>query len=82
MKLHDCPRDCFVRILKPEEPPPGMVGFTAGEIIWFGQIDGMYSYCKDSENNVVHLKAWTEVEILDVADIPDWGHSLWSQQYN
>ena len=28
---------------------------------WFGHIDGMYSYCKDSNGNPVHLAAWTKV---------------------
>jgi hypothetical protein len=29
---------------------------------WFGHIDGMYSYCKDLNGNVVHFAAWTKVE--------------------
>lgn len=29
----------------------------------FHHIDGMYSYCTDSKGEVVHLAAWTEVEI-------------------
>ena len=33
--------------------------------IKFHHIDGMYSYCKDADGNVVHLKAWTPVKILD-----------------
>lgn len=28
---------------------------------WFGHIDGMYSFCKDPEGNVVHFAAWTKV---------------------
>ncbi len=28
---------------------------------WFGHIDGMYSYCKDSNGKVVHFAAWTKV---------------------
>jgi len=28
----------------------------------FGHIDGMYSYCKDIEGNVVHFAAWTKVK--------------------
>ena len=31
------------------------------EEYWFGHIDGMYSYCKDPEGNVVHFAAWTKV---------------------
>ena len=28
---------------------------------WFGNIDGMYSYCKDPEGNPIHFAAWTKV---------------------
>ena len=30
----------------------------------FGNIDGMFSYCKDLTGNVVHLAAWTKVRKL------------------
>jgi len=54
MKLYDVPRN--TRIVVP---------LKDGEQ-WhlnFDHIDGMYSYCTDDEGNVVHLAAWTEVEI-------------------
>ena len=28
----------------------------------FGHIDGMYSFCKDIEGNIVHFAAWTKVK--------------------
>lgn len=31
------------------------------EIIFFDHIDGMYSFCLNMFNEVVHLAAWTEV---------------------
>ena len=34
-----------------------------GQRIYLDHIDGMYSYCKDEQGNVIHLAAWTEVEI-------------------
>lgn len=35
-----------------------------GETFFFDHIDGMYSYCLNKDNQVVHLKAWTEVNIV------------------
>ena len=29
----------------------------------FHHIDGMYSYCTNDKGTVIHLAAWTEVEI-------------------
>ena len=34
------------------------------EIYTFHHIDGMYSYCKDSAGNVVHLPAWSDIEVV------------------
>ncbi len=34
----------------------------------FSHIDGMYSFCTDDDNNVVHLAAWTEVTIKEKAN--------------
>jgi len=31
----------------------------------FYHIDGMYSFCKDRDGNIVHPAAWTEVELVD-----------------
>ena len=36
------------------------------EVILFDHLDGMYSYCKDASNNVVHLSQFADVEILGV----------------
>jgi hypothetical protein len=30
----------------------------------FHHIDGMYSYCIDSEGNTHHIQAWADVEVL------------------
>ena len=68
MKLYDVPRNTYVRLLEDNEPPPAGIKSDRGQIIKFGHIDGMYSYCTDTNGNTVHLKAWTEVEI--VSDYP------------
>ena len=64
MKLYDVPRNTMIRILKQEDPPPCGLPSEEGELIKFWHIDGMYSYCRNSKNETVHLKAWTEVEIV------------------
>ncbi len=31
----------------------------------FGHVDGMYSYCRDLEDeSIVHLKAWTPITVV------------------
>ena len=51
MKLYDVPRNTRIKIEDQE--------------LLFHRIDGMYSYCTDSNGNVRHIAAWTEVEVLD-----------------
>ncbi len=63
MELHKVPNNSRIRVIKPEEPPPGGIAPEMKEYN-FHHIDGMYSYCTDDDNNVVHLKAWTEVELV------------------
>lgn len=53
MKLYNVPNHSYVRPLGTEH------------VVKFHHIDGMYSYCKDMEGNIVHLKAWTDVEVVD-----------------
>ena len=64
MKLYECNRNVKVRIVDAEKPPLGGIAPEQGEEYMFHHIDGMYSYCTDKNKNVVHLKAWTEVELV------------------
>ena len=64
MKLYEVPNNTRVKILQAEVPPPGGLHIDVGQNVFFHHIDGMYSYCIDNKGNVVHLKAWTEVEIV------------------
>jgi len=50
MKLYECPRNTWV---KTED------GFT----FFFCYVDGMFSLCRDEEDNVFHPSASTEVEL-------------------
>lgn len=64
MKLYEVPRNTRVRITESDiRIPPGAPKLMPGDEVDFGHIDGMYSYCK-KDGEVVHLAAWTEVEIV------------------
>lgn len=39
---------------------PWMEGVD-GDVLFFDHIDGMYSYCLNMQNEVVHIQAWAEV---------------------
>jgi hypothetical protein len=65
MKLHEVPRKSLIRVRDDSiRVPPGGKVIENGHILKFDHIDGMYSYCVDSKGDVVHLAAWTEVDIL------------------
>ena len=69
MKLYDVPRETFVKVLEDVHVPPGCIPIKAGETIFFDHVDGMYSFCTDKDkNNVLHLAAFTEVEIIENTD--------------
>lgn len=48
--------------------PPGGLEVKKEDLIRFHHIDGMYSYCTNQDGDVVHLAAWTEVEIAKNQD--------------
>lgn len=63
MKLYDLPHGAHFRIIDEKvKVPVAAPEANPDETYWFGHIDGMYSYCKDADKNVVHFAAWTEVE--------------------
>lgn len=55
MQLYKVPKKTFVQI--------------EDQILFFDHVDGMYSYCI-SDQGVVHLAAWTEVEIVPKEQVP------------
>lgn len=55
MKLYDVPRNTRIVVTDGDDK----------YFYHFHHIDGAYSYCKDDDGNVVHLAAWTEVEIAE-----------------
>lgn len=66
MKLYEVPNNSMVRVLERVEGPPGGGGFEIGDELHFYKIDGMYSVCRwPITGTLCHLKAWTEVEIVN-----------------
>ncbi len=41
--------------------PPTHPNFNLADVFTFFDIDGMYSMCKDSTGQTIHLAAWTKV---------------------
>lgn len=72
MKLYDVPRRTRIRVLEEVTGPPGSTPVKRGEILFFHHVDGMYSFCttreKFKEEDIRHLPAWTEVEIMKPKD--------------
>ncbi len=64
MKLYNVPNNTLVRIISCNAAPPDARLVDEQEIVKFHHIDGMYSYCHDKDGKVVHLAAWTDVEIV------------------
>lgn len=61
MQLYEVPRNTRVRVTEV----PDLV-------VTFHHVDGMYSYCTDDSGRVLHLAAYTEVEIVDEPEILGW----------
>lgn len=58
MKLYEVPKGTPIKIVEERKSKR-----DKREVIDFHYLDGMYSYCTNQEGEVVHLAAWTEVEI-------------------
>jgi len=64
MKLYEVPRNTKIRLKSIENGPPASIDPEVGEVYMFKHLDGMYSYCLDKDNNVVHLPGWAEVGVV------------------
>lgn len=56
MELYNVPNNTKIRLKD---------GLFSEDILLFHHIDGMYSYCTDMSGGVIHLAAWTEVDIVE-----------------
>lgn len=65
MKLYDVPRNSVIRVKEDYEGPPGAPSIKEGDVLKFSHVDGMYSLCRTQTGQIVHLKAWAEVEVLN-----------------
>lgn len=65
MKLYQVPRNTKVRLVSAGPRPPASIAPVVGEEYMFKHCDGMYSLCYDSKANMVHLPAWSEVEVVE-----------------
>ena len=55
MKLYELPRGSYFKLSNADDDV----------IYWFGNSDGMYSYCKQGDD-VYHFAAWTDVVPVEV----------------
>ena len=65
MELYKIANKTWVKVLGEVQTPPGSRDIAIGDILFFDHIDGMYSYCTDKEDNVLHLASWADVEPVD-----------------
>lgn len=67
MELHNVSDRTWVRILPSSEfkVPPAHRDMALNECVFFDHIDGMYSFCRDTDGLIVHPVAWAEVEIVE-----------------
>lgn len=56
MKLYEVPKQSKIKLIDSDDI------FYFDHI--FVHIDGMYSFCLDKNKQIVHLAAWSEVEIV------------------
>jgi hypothetical protein len=52
-----------------EVPRHSMIVLEDGTELNFKHLDGMYSYCTDDKDNVVHIAAFTEVTVKGKKDV-------------
>lgn len=55
-KLYEVPAGSRIRVKEKN---------LSNEVYKFFNLDGMYSYCTDKDDKVIHLAAWTDVEIVN-----------------
>lgn len=63
MKLYELSRGKKFRLVsKDPVTPVAARELEYGDVLTLHHIDGMYSYCTDKEDNVVHPAAFSDVE--------------------
>ena len=54
MKLYEVPNNSKIIVKDEIKTPPASIPIQKGDILQFYHIDGMYSYCKNENGDVVH----------------------------
>ena len=81
MQLYKVPKHSVVKILDEKvQVAPDSLQLVKGDIIWYGHIDGMYSFCTmkkkgekgEDKNEYVYPVAWAEVEVLEANEDGEW----------
>ena len=65
MKLYELRTGQLFRVVADNKAPPAAREIAADEVLKFGHVDGMYSFCHDIAGGIVHPVAWAEVEVLE-----------------
>jgi hypothetical protein len=80
MKLYEVRRGCLIKVLpelKERDIETGESAFEdvhvpvasapvhVNQYLHFSHVDGMYSVCHTMDGELVHIAAWTEVEIVE-----------------
>lgn len=65
MELYKLPRGSLFKLLEKPKVPPDAISGDLNMAYKLKNIDGMYSYCTDTEGTVYHFAAWTEVEKVE-----------------
>lgn len=68
MKLYEAGKGVRIRVLGENNVAPGSKSVNVGDELYLVNLDGMYSYCKDKDGQIVHLVAWAEVEEIKDAN--------------
>jgi len=64
MKLYEIPRNSIIQVLVTPKIPPASLPVKKDSILTFLHTDGMYSTCKNQDNETVYIAAWTPVKII------------------
>jgi len=64
MELFNIPENSKIIVKGNIKTPPASPQVKKGDILQFHHIDGMYSYCKNTDGEVVHLAAWADVDVI------------------
>jgi hypothetical protein len=71
MELFTVPRRTWVQLRDEGVVPPGAPALHACAVVFFDHLDGMYSFCRTPQGDVVHLVAWAEVEVVPAPEGPE-----------